>query len=188
MPNGEKGGFKYYDETYSGDGEKTVGLSLLSAGTGDLTDGVIPEVSWSESAEPYVGWLTVNPLIRFSFDRRARIDAIKLFFDDSEGDGGVDAPLQIVVSDGSRQVTRAVLDSPEPGPLEVELTGLGLSGDWVETRIIKNATWIMLSEVQFEGEYVPEPTAWLMAVPAVLAGIGVRRRRLNHTRESSSLP
>ncbi|MCA9147902.1 MAG: PEP-CTERM sorting domain-containing protein [Planctomycetales bacterium] len=158
MPNGQSGAFDYFDQSYDGQGDNALKLSPLSGGLGELTDGVIPSESWNANYLPFVGWLTVNPTISFHFPQVAELDSMTLYFDDTEGQGGVEAPSTVDVTDGTNSVSRPVVDTPDRGQLVVTLDNLGLTGDQFDVTISKGDKWFMLSEVQFDGRYVPEPT------------------------------
>lgn len=176
MPNGERGAFDYYDESYTGEGEVRVGLSPLSGGKGDLVDGVIPESGWNTDSGPFVGWVTVSPTIRFHWEQTAQVTAATFHFYDSEGAGGVSAPLEVKLSDGTRTVSFPIHDSPASGRAVVTVDGMDLQGDYLDATIEKGDGWIMLSEVTFDGQFVPEPSASLLATLA-LAALGIRYRK-----------
>lgn len=177
MRNGEIGAFAYLDDSYNGSGDPTVQLSDLSGGLGDLTDGVIPDQRWSQLPSAYVGWRSVDPVIRFEFEQMAKFQQVTFYFDDTEGQGQVNAPAQIRLTDGIRTKEMNVNDTPQGGQLVVAIDNVGLTGDYVEATIMRGAAWMMLGEVQFDGEFVPEPSSF----SASCLGLGVlaviRRRR-----------
>jgi hypothetical protein len=177
MPNGERGAFDYYDESYSGEGNLTTGLSALTGGKGDLTDGVIPESGWNVDSAPFVGWVSVSPTIRFHWEETAKVEGVTFHFYDSEGAGGVSAPLAVRLSNGTETVVHPINDSPASGRSVVVVDGLDLQGDFLDATIEKADGWIMLSEVTFEGQFVPEPTTGLLGAIAV-ALLLIRRRQL----------
>lgn len=180
MLNGQKAAFNYFDEKYSGSGNKTENLALLTGGLGDLTDGVVPTQSWNVTPAPYVGWLTINPTIRFHFDGPTNFAQAIFYFDDSQGDGGVRAPRSITLTDGTNTKTVPIADSPARGRFFVAVNDLGLTGSWIDATITKDdGQWMMMSEVTFDGAVVPEPTTSVMGalLAAVATTFQARRRR-----------
>ncbi len=170
MQNGQRAAFNYFDETYSGSGNKTENLAPLSGGRGDLTDGIIPTQGWNVTPAPYVGWLTVNPTIRFHFDGTTDLTRAIFYFDDSQGDGGVRAPRSVTLTDGTNSKTVPIADSPARGRFFVTANDLGLTGSWVDVTITKDdGQWMMMSEVKFEGTAIPEPAAGILCLLVAFA-------------------
>lgn len=183
MPNGQQAAFSYYDQSYSGDGDLTTNLAPLTNGLGDLTDGIIPTQGWNVTPAPYVGWLTINPTIRFHFDASVqKISQALFYFDDSEGTGGVIAPSSIELTDGTTTKTVPIADSPAAGRFFVAANDLDFTGPWIDVTITKtDGQWMMMSEARFEGELVPEVGSGAALLLSAAAGCVVRRsvRRRN---------
>ena len=162
MPNGEVGRFEYFDQSYDGDGDKATPLSALNNGVGELTDGVVPETSWNDTPEPFVGWSSIDPTIRVDFGDEYLIESAAFFFDDTEGDGNVVAPTQVSVTDGTTTRTLNLQDTPDRGRFIVRLDELDMRGTWAEASIQRGDGWVMLGELRFEGQLVPEPSAIML--------------------------
>jgi hypothetical protein len=151
----------------------------LSGGTGELTDGVIPTTGWNVDSVPYVGWLSAAPTIRFHWERTAEIHGVTFSFFNSNGQGGVIAPQEITLTSGGQTVTYSLPSSSPVGPLTIAMSELELVGDYLDAQIVKGTGWVMLSEVTFEGVYVPEPrTAMLLGWVSVYTLATARRSRL----------
>ena len=67
LPNGQLGGDvpNFFDDTYTGTGNKHAVLAPLTGGLGDLTDGVIATTNWNGQYLRYVGWDSIDPKISF---------------------------------------------------------------------------------------------------------------------------
>ena len=147
MPDGDSGTYQYKDSTYNGINSG----GFLSGGTGKLTDGVIATESWNINRNPYVGWFN-NPTITFNFTQVVNIDELTLSVDDSNNTGGVTTPGSVDISMNGININRTIVDPPSSNPFSETFSGLGLSGTSLDLTINdgKN-TWIMVSEVSFEG-------------------------------------
>ena len=179
MLNGEIGAFAYLDDSYDGNGNPTEQLSNLDSGTGDLTDGVIPDQRWNQLPTAYVGWRTVNPVIRFEFDEPMEFERVDFYFDDTVGQGQVHAPREIHLTDGVRSTEVPVTGNETPGQLLITIENTDLSGDFLEATIMRGAAWMMLSEVVFNAEVVPEPTTstgLCLALPILFSRLRRSRR------------
>ena len=62
LPNGQLGGDvpNFFDDTYTGTGNKHAVLAPLTGGLGDLTDGVIATTNWNGQYLRYVGWASME--------------------------------------------------------------------------------------------------------------------------------
>jgi hypothetical protein len=158
-PNGygtaSGGSSNYWDAGYSGSGCTNCDGAPLSGGIGALTDGVIVANPWYTYSYPgpYIGWLH-NPDIIFHFAGSQVVNEISLFVDNSHV-GGVAAPSAVVV-DG------ITYDDPAwataSAPIEIDITGLNLTGDQVDVELINSSFWVFASEVKFSStDPVPEP-------------------------------
>ena len=124
---------------------------------------------------PYVGW-TLNPTITFHFAPSTAINSVTIWFDDSDGAGGVSAPYSFDINSVNYLV-------PEPvgsAPSVFTASGLGFVGDTFTLTANRKNSWVFLSEVSFGGPSrgVPEPATWgLMIAGFGMAGAALRRRR-----------
>ena len=117
MLNGGSGSFTYHDDSYDGAGSVTTDYATLSGGVGDLTDGVIATQNWHVTPGPYVGWAQLNPVITFDFGAEVALNAVTLFFDDSNGAGGVSSPASFSFGlAGGPQTPRGISDGPSGAP------------------------------------------------------------------------
>lgn len=179
MPNGYSGSYNYWDESYDGTGNTSANGAALSGGTGDLTDGVIATQNWNvveapAGAGPYVGW-TINPVITFNFASALDFLSATLYFDDSNGAGGVAAPASVSVNG----VNTAIADPEESQPFAVTIDLSGTTSDTLTLQIFRRSSWVFLSEVEFDAASsataVPVPASVLL-LGSALAGLGLRRR------------
>lgn len=179
MLNGNTGSYEYWDETYTGAGCVTCNNAALTGGLGDLTDGIIATDNWyvveaPAGNGPYVGW-TLDPTITFHFAPGTAIDSISIYYDDSNGAGGVSTPGSFVING----VNYAVTDAPGSAPNVFTVSGLGFVGDTFTLTANRNNSWVFLSEVSFDSGTgsVPEPASWAMMLAGFGAiGAGLRRR------------
>jgi hypothetical protein len=193
MPNGDGiasgGTWNYWDRTYTGRGDVTRDSAPLRDGTGKLTDGIVTYAPWflvsdSEGLGPHVGWrlgFATNPLIAFDFLKPTcrclfRVDGVTIWMDNTR-EGGVGAPLEILVNGVPRPFT------PPPagdyGP--VEITGLGILRPDPTLQLIQDPAypWTFVSEIVWSGRtiFVPEPSALATLLFGGLGLILLRRRR-----------
>ncbi|WYM00653.1 MAG: Calx-beta domain-containing protein [Gloeotrichia echinulata CP02] len=156
MLNGNTGSYNYWDESYTGTGNKFQNLASLSGGLGDLTDGIIPTENWQvleapQGAGPYVGW-TINPSITFNFAKIVNIDTVTVYVDDSNGYGGVSVPQSINLSMGGASYNSGTLiDPPTSNPTFYTFSGLGFQGSALTLTLNRRNSWVFLSEVSFLG-------------------------------------
>jgi len=181
MLNGATGSYEYWDETYTGAGCVTCTFAPLSGGLGDLTDGVIATDNWYVTEAPpgngpYVGW-TLDPTITFNFAPSTAIDSISIYYDDSNGAGGVSTPRSFIING----VVYNVVDDPGSAPGVFTLSGLGFLGDTFTVTAVRNNSWVFLSEVSFASKgtgVVPEPASWALMLGGFgLVGGAMRSRR-----------
>ena len=186
LPNGQLGGDvpNFFDDTYTGTGNKHAVLAPLTGGLGDLTDGVIATTNWNGQYLRYVGWDSIDPKISFHFENSVSLDNVRFYFDDAEF-GGVDNPAGVTISNGTTSLFAAVSDPPGSAPFVFDFNTHGLSGADFDVTIHRNGApkWVMVSEVQFTGTQgtaaVPEPSSMaILATGLVSTGIVRLRRKL----------
>jgi len=171
--------------------------SYPDTGGTELTDGCIAEYhspSYSGNGYPYVGWLNVNPSIRFNFASSQNFGSLTVWVDDFSGSFGVTAPSSISAVIGGVTYSSFSVGTPldvghdytgQPGsqaqgggtPYVLDLSGA--SGSQIDLTVQRGGEWTFLSEVQFSSlsPSVPEPTSWAMLIMGFgLVGTGLRRR------------
>jgi len=179
--NGHSGSYNYWDDSYNGSGNNQVNDSALSGGTGDLTDGIIATQNWNVveapqgSNGPYVGWANINPTLNFHFDSVADINSITIYTDDSNGTGGVSAPLSVTINGTNFSIT----DPTTSDPLILTFDNLAINASDIDITFYRRSSWVFVSEISFDGATaVPAPaTAWLFGSGLIgLVSISKRRK------------
>lgn len=192
----------YWDQKYNGVAvpNTSTDKAPLSGGVGDLTDGTIPTLHWSNTgvesaagAGPYVGWFTIDPLITFQFANGYHSNvSIDLYLDDTDNTGKVNLPSLITVTgyDPILNLPTTVsltptdtLSDQSTGPKKITLTfDPSFITQKVEVNLTRgtqnspNASWIMLAEAQFQGVEVPETGTWAALGLGAVALLQVGRR------------
>ncbi|MFM8285967.1 MAG: hypothetical protein ACKOGA_04485 [Planctomycetaceae bacterium] len=162
--NGELGGDvpNFFDDTYSGTGNRQTVKSPLSGGLGDLTDGVVATTNWNGQYLRYVGWYSIDPQVTFHFSSDVAIDNIRFHFDDAKF-GGVFSPASVTIRSGTNSLTRSVVDPSGNGPFAFDFGSPGFAGRDFEITIFRsrdgsnNPYWVMVSEIEFTGTVVTSP-------------------------------
>jgi len=188
MPNGGTGTYIYQDTTYSNcpGSDCTSTGAALSGGTGKLTDGVLPSVDWDSGVNPtsWVGWSNAetngaNPTVTFNFASSVTVNSASIWFDNTLGYGGVDAPASVSI-DG---VNYVVTPSNVSGPQSFTVSGLNLTGSSINMQFFQGADqWIMIGEVAFNGSSTsstptPEPSTFFMGCGLLVATLAMNYLR-----------
>lgn len=157
LQNGQTGTYTYFDDSYDGDGDKTVPLAWLRNGLGDLTDGVIATQHWNVTSGPYVGWNTIDPEITFYFDDEVTINTVILYLDDNGGGGGVAPPQDVRLVMGGQSLTFPCTDPPGDEPFAFVIPDLNLTGTSIAVKLsdYSSSGYMMLSEVEFYSDITP---------------------------------
>jgi hypothetical protein len=163
MPNGQGGFLTYYDQTYSGSGDTTLGLAPLTGGTGDLTDDLL-SADWAwiaqPQADPWVGWRGQDPVITFTFSQPIQLLEIRLHTLRNTA-ASIYLPSAVGVAWGE--------SAESLGPAEdYFFLDSAFSDNALHTLIlpveakasvfqfaITDIDWVFLSEVQFVGASIP---------------------------------
>ena len=185
--NGQLGGDvpNFFDDTYTGTGNKHAVLAPLTGGLGDLTDGVIATTNWNGQYLRYVGWDSIDPKITFHFQNQVTLDDVRFYFDDAEF-GGVENPAGVTISNGTTSLFAPVSDPPGNAPFVFDFNTHGLSGTDFDVTLHRTSVngayrWVMVSEVQFTGTEgtasVPEPSSIAILATGLVSTALVRLRR-----------
>ena len=185
--NGQLGGDvpNFFDDTYTGTGNKHAVLAPLTGGLGDLTDGVIATTNWNGQYLRYVGWASIDPKITFHFQNQVSLDDVRFYFDDAEF-GGVENPAGVTISNGTTSLFAPVSDPPGNAPFVFDFNTHGLSGTDFDVTLHRTFVnggnrWVMVSEVQFTGTEgtasVPEPSSMAILATGLVSTALVRLRR-----------
>lgn len=188
MPNGHGqatgGTFNYWDLSYSGAGSTSVDGAPLSAGLGDLTDGLIAGDIWfnvenAAGTGPYVGWRNIDPRIDFQFATPVEFLSVRIHLDDANGFGSVNLPNAVRFTAGATTTTINVADPAGSAPLWVsfDLSGQGFAGSALSVELLRKNQWVFASEFEFDGRAVPEPSVLLLVGLGLAAGARRVRRR-----------
>src|SRR5271165_2432999 len=184
MYNGATGAYNYRDFTYlpcPGNACNTTGAPL-SGGTGKLTDGVSPALSWYQYGEntPWVGWSTdqangTDPTVTFNFASSVTVKSVTVWVDNAIGFGGVYLPASVSVDGTDFPIAP---DNSNSAPRGYTFNGLDITGTSVDVQFFQTAgyPWVMVGEVSFDGSTVPEPASMAL-LAAGLAGLGLIRRK-----------
>lgn len=186
MYNGATGSFDYRDFTYVPCSSVCdVTSAYLSGGTGKLTDGVSPSLSWYQYgwSTPWVGWEwgvpnNNDPTVTFNFGGSVTVNSVTVWVDNTIGYGGVFLPAGFSVNGNYYAIAP---DLNDPAPRAYTLSGLNLTGSSVDVQFFQNlnyAPWLMVGEVTFNGSSsIPEPATMTLAGSG-LALAWWRRRRV----------
>jgi hypothetical protein len=185
MNNGATGSYNYLDFEYLPCTSDSCNMTNapLSGGTGKLTDGFSPSVSWFESGQntPWVGWDRlqgqVDPVVTFHFGSTVSIDAVTVWVDNTPRVSTVYHPASISVDGISHLIP---FDSLIQGPRAYTFSGLNITGSNVDLQFFHqpftNIDWLMVGEVSFYSAAVSEPAS-LGLLGLGLAGLGFSRRK-----------
>jgi hypothetical protein len=184
MNNGAMGGYDYTDFTYlpcPGNSCDTTN-AYLSGGTGKLTDGVSPSLSWDQYGllTPWVGWDRnqgqLNPTVTFNFGGPVTVNSVTVWLDNSIGNGSVFLPDGFSVNGTYFAIAP---DYINPAPRGYTLSGLNISGSSVDVQFFQSSLgyqWVMVGEVTFNGTPTPEPTTMALTGGGLLLAWWRRRK------------
>ena len=185
MPNGEDGTYTYFDDSYSGSGDKTTMLAPLTGGLGDLTDGIIATSSLNVTPSLYVGWYSIDPIIQFHFANQVNVNSLTIYFDEEGEESDVNTPNNVTIAMGGDLYDSGVLATGS-GPSAYTFSGLNLTGNSLDLTLNRRTgmpaghSYVMLSEVTFDAVAVPWETDALPVVGTTLIfGLGVWSKRRN---------
>jgi hypothetical protein len=176
------GGAGYWDSTYlpCTAGDCTAGGAPLSGGTGKLTDGVSPLLSWNQDPAFWVGWYTgytngTDPTVTFSFASTVTVDSVTVWVDNTPHSGSVGLPGSVSVDGTNFPITPDnVNDGPRGYTFPVNITGNSVDVQFFQG----SEPWIMVGEVSFNDSSAPEPATWALMVGGLALAL-LRRRRLS---------
>jgi len=189
MLNGDVGSYSYWDESYNGSGNVGVSRSILTGGTGDLTDGIIASGWWgavepgdgrlgAQTGDngPYVGWLNYNPFITFNFTQVYNITKAIFYVDNSINVGGVGGPRGVSFNGMTELLNPITRVNNTTAALSFDLN---ITSDQLTAEIFRTNAWVFISEVQFEGTAVnvPSPETFSLLMLGVLGLFAGRRKQ-----------
>jgi hypothetical protein len=196
MYNGDgvanSGSYNYWDDTYTGYGDRNQDHAALYGGLGQLTDGATGTEHWivdlgNGPAYEWVGWVNFAPTITFDFGSEKILTSAS-FFSNNDQVGGVylwDTASFAFSDDDVHYQTRVVRTTSDAEKADTSARFINTDLNGILARYVAvtftagNGPWIFLSEAQFEGgdfeTSVPEPSAFAMLATGLL-GIGLFRK------------
>ena len=178
--NAAGGSFNYWDDTYTGAGNKTLDGAALSGGLGQLTDSILGGSIWyldqgNGNAQEWVGWNTTTPKITFDFGSAITLSKISLHSDNSKY-GGVGLFGAAHISTSSDGVTFTPFSDYFTPGTELANTAnrfvdvpVGTTSRYFQVTLDDqdaNLPWVFVSEITFDG------TATASPVPEVSPALG----------------
>ncbi len=158
----------------------------------ELTDGVTDTPVWPDAAVigPLTGWQNIDATATFNFNSVVNVTQLTVWAADSDGNAGVGLPESIrVISGGFDQVFPVTNPAGSGTMIPITIGGLNLNTTSVQLDIARDTAldnpfccggtyeWTMVSEVQFEGSVIPEPSTGLLLGLGPIGLIARRRRR-----------
>ncbi|MEZ6119331.1 MAG: hypothetical protein R3C28_22570 [Pirellulaceae bacterium] len=181
---GQGGLFDYLDSSYNGSGDPASEGAQLSGGLGKLTDGVVGVGNWITQPEDYVGWKTLNPEITFNFADLAAINSVAVHVNNQiEGGVGIFSAAVVEVSTDGQNYELVNVYEPtvvEKATNAAFYVNIPVNESAKHVRIAfedGDFAWQFISEVQFDGVFVPEPQFGVGLFATLLLLVRHRRRR-----------
>lgn len=197
MPNGEVGARSYFDDTYSGRGDRNAAGTFLYDGLGKLADGMVVDGT-NILDDAWVGWRSSQPEINFDLGSICYIESIAIhvanwssLFDDVAAPGASVRGYSVTLKDkhylANYVTTAADRSGDDPRWVNIPFGGIwarGLRITLADGTKIGGTNpgpkpWILMDEVRVIG-VVPEPTATTLQcsiAPFAFSMFAQRRRR-----------
>jgi len=188
MLNGESSypgsSIHYYDATYDGSDDNTTDLAPLWDGLGELTDGdpgahnsALTVAGW----EPFVAW-RISPTITFHFAQPVYLSEATIYVEDFDGTAGIGIPSSAEFTMGGTTRSESIANPPGSDLRALTFSGLDLKGTQLDLKVYRTTTWTFLSEVEFDGSVIPEPSAASLFALGLATVACHRRRRTTRLR------
>jgi hypothetical protein len=194
VQNGNTGAFTYQDDSYAGQGDRTVDGAYLTGGLGQLSDGIVSSLwSWSSQADaaPWIGWQYTDPDVRFVFDEEKFVDTINLHTL-ANRQAGIDVWDSVAVSLDGGAPTLFPLNASAFTDNSLHSVALPINARATTVRLslVSDWEWGFLSEVEFVGRpsgprvagFAVDGLTWTPTAHAVPLGSSAQSAPLPFTR------